>query len=192
MVAVPTMADAQQGPHDLIRESSVVLLETVEDLKARYGEQLSDPMVEEMIDALQPIVDFPSIARSVIGNHRSSVNDEQLNRFTQVFTRSLVSLYLNSFLTLSIRDVEVLAPSASFDPASSRANVQMRATAVEGEQYALSYSMRTDHEGNWTVRNIIVDGINLGLTYLNQFDGAMSRHGNDMNQVIATWSAELE
>lgn len=192
MVALPAMATAQQGPHDLIREASVVLLDTVEDLKDQYGEQLSDPMVDRMIDALQPIVDFSSIARSVTGNHRSSVNEAQLGQFTQVFTRSLVSLYLNSFLTLSVSGVEVLDPPAGFDPASGRASVQMRATTAGGEQYALTYSMRTDNEGSWKVRNIIVDGINLGLTYLNQFDGAMNRHGNDVDQVIANWSAEIE
>ncbi|MDT8428094.1 MAG: ABC transporter substrate-binding protein [Pseudomonadales bacterium] len=194
LTALVGMANAQQqqGPHDLVREASVDLLETVEKLKAQYGNQVSDPMVDVMIGALEPIVDFQSIARNVTGNHRAAITEEQLQQFTQVFTRSLVSLYLDSFLTLAISEVEVLDPPAGFDVASGRASVQMRATTDAGQQFALNYSMRTDAAGNWKVRNIIVDGINLGLTYLNQFDGAMSRHGNDMDEVIATWSAEIE
>jgi len=38
--------------------------------------------------------------------------------------------------------------------------------------------MRRDDQGGWVVRNIVVNGINLGLTYMNQFDGAMSRYGS--------------
>ena len=52
--------------------------------------------------------------------------------------------------------------------------------------------MRANTSGAWKVRNIIVDGINLGLTYRNQFDGAMSRHGNDIEKVIGNWSEEVE
>ncbi|MFN2288109.1 MAG: ABC transporter substrate-binding protein [Chromatocurvus sp.] len=43
---------------------------------------------------------------------------------------------------------------------------------------SLSYSMRRDDQGGWVVRNIVVNGINPGLTYMNQFDGAMSRYGS--------------
>ena len=47
-------------------------------------------------------------------------------------------------------------------------------------------------DATWQVRNIIVDGINMGLTYRNQFDSMMITNNNDMDAVIANWAAEAD
>ena len=51
--------------------------------------------------------------------------------------------------------------------------------------------MRKNEAGNWVVRNIIVDDVNLGLTYMNQFDGAVKRHGS-IEKAIESWPEEME
>lgn len=65
----------------------------------------------------------------------------------------------------------------------------MRATTDDGATYILSYSMRRSEDGGWEVRNIIADGVSLGLTYRSQFDDLMSRH-QDIDQVIKAWPKE--
>ena len=44
--------------------------------------------------------------------------------------------------------------------------------------------------GDWRVRNVIVNGINLGLTYRNQFAEALRSPANkgDIDKVIAGWT----
>ncbi|PPR13724.1 MAG: hypothetical protein CFH43_01071, partial [Proteobacteria bacterium] len=54
------------------------------------------------------------------------------------------------------------------------------------------YSMRKNKEGQWQARNMIVDGINLGLTYLNQFDSAMNRYERNIDKVISSWQTDLD
>jgi phospholipid transport system substrate-binding protein len=38
------------------------------------------------------------------------------------------------------------------------------------------------------VRNIVVDGVNFGLTYRNQFQSEMQQSGNNLDHVIANWT----
>ena len=40
------------------------------------------------------------------------------------------------------------------------------------------------------VRNLILEGLNLGLTYRNQFDELMQANGNNVDKAIDAW-AEL-
>ncbi len=51
--------------------------------------------------------------------------------------------------------------------------------------------MRLD-DGQWKVVNVIVNGINLGLTFRNQFDQAMRDHNRDYDAVINGWSPQLD
>ena len=41
-------------------------------------------------------------------------------------------------------------------------------------------------EGGWKIRNIIVDGINIGIQFRNQFAEAMSKYG-DIQYVVDHW-----
>jgi len=58
-----------------------------------------------------------------------------------------------------------------------------------GEVYPVIYSMFRSEDGIWRMRNIIVNGVNMGLTYRNQFSSAATdaRYGGDMDKVIDGW-----
>jgi len=192
MLTNTVLAASASAPHQLIKESSVVILQTIEEQRSAQGDVVNDEMVNALILALEPVVDFDAIARSVMGNHRAQASAEQIAGFTTVFKNSMVRLYMESFVAFEIEEVTVLDPAANFDPASGRATVRMQVTNSASTDFELSYSMRTNDLGEWKVRNIVVDGVNLGLTYLNQFDGAMSRYSNDLDKVIGAWSSEME
>jgi phospholipid transport system substrate-binding protein len=51
------------------------------------------------------------------------------------------------------------------------------------------YSMRLSKDGVWRVYNLIINGINIGLTYRNQFASSMKspEHRGNLDAVIATW-----
>ena len=149
-------------------------------------------LADELLSTLEPVVDFDSIARGVMGKHGRAASDRQVEEFAQVFRESLVSLYARSFRTFKVEEARVLDMPSGFDPATAKkASVRMQATTADGETFSLSYSMRRDEQGGWVVRNIVVNGINLGLTYMNQFDGAMSRYGS-IDEVIARWPEEMD
>jgi phospholipid transport system substrate-binding protein len=48
--------------------------------------------------------------------------------------------------------------------------------------------------GGWRMRNIIVNGVNMGLTYRNQFASAAQNpeYGGNLDQIIDAWAGLLE
>lgn len=191
VVTSMAVAAGQKGPHQVVRESTRQVLAMVEEHKARHGEKVTDRMVQAMIGILEPVVDFPAIARSVMGKHATIASDEQVERFTLTFRDALATLYMKSFVTFELEEIIVLDPAPDFDPDSGRTSVRMQAVGTDGSRYEIRYSMRTNNRGAWKMRNVIIEGINVGLTFLNQFDGAMARHGNDIEKVINNWGAEM-
>jgi phospholipid transport system substrate-binding protein len=178
--STPAISAGQKDPSRVIRESTERVMTTLEE-----------QMVRALIEVLEPVVDFQSIAGSVMGKHGKKANAQQLQKFTQVFTESLVRFYTKNLVTFEVKAVTVLDQDADFDPDSGRATVQMRATDSESNSYDIRYSMRTNGKGEWKVRNFLVEGINVGLTFLNQFDGAMARHADNIDTVIVNWSDEM-
>jgi len=186
------LADSGKGPREVVRESTDRVLALVERQKQQSDGEATQEMAAELLRALEPVVDFDSIARGVMGKHRKDASKEQVKRFVRVFKDSLSQLYMRSFQSLEVEAAEVMELAEDFDPeTASKASVQMQATIGSGESFGISYSMRKNDQGQWVVRNIIVDGINLGLTYMNQFDGAVKRHGS-IDGAIASWPEEME
>jgi len=193
VLAAPAMAQ-QPGPHELVRESTSRVLETLEDIRSETQSddpQVDSAMVERLLDTLSPLVDFDGIARAVMGEHAASASEEQVTEFSRTFRTTMTRLYLRSLLNLEIQDVRVEPPGDGFDPDSGRASVVMTAVVDGGQEYSMRYSMRTDDQGEWRILNIIAEGVNIGLTYMNQFDSAMQRRG-DIDEVIAQWREEAE
>jgi len=185
-------SDQGKGPREVIKQSTDRVLALVEQQKQESNGEATEEMAAELLRVLEPAVDFDSIARGVMGKHRQAASEQQVEQFVEVFKDSLSQLYMRSFQSLEVKAVEVMELSEDFDPTTaSKASVQMQAATGSGETFDLSYSMRKNDEAQWVVRNIIVDGINLGLTYMNQFDGAVKRHGS-IDGAIASWPEEME
>ena len=47
----------------------------------------------------------------------------------------------------------------------------------------------TQIDGQWKVRNVIVEGINIGLLFRDQFAQAMKANRNDLDAVIDNWGS---
>ena len=85
-------------------------------------------MAEELLEVLEPVVDFDSIALGVMGKHGQEASDTQVERFASIFKSSLSKLYIKSFESLDVQSIEVMPLPDDFEPESaSRVSVEMRA-----------------------------------------------------------------
>ena len=64
----------------------------------------------------------------------------------------------------------------------------MQVKANDGQLYTATYTM-TQIDGQWKVRNVIVEGINIGLLFRDQFAQAMKANRNDLDAVIDNWGS---
>lgn len=179
---------AQQTPEQLIRDSVNELVSQIEGRKDYFAQHPEE--LEALVDAsLAEIADFRYIGASVMGRYFRNATPEQRSRFAEVFRETLIETYAKGLVSFDYRELRVL--DGNLGRYEGQASVDMEVVASDGEVYPVSYTLRRD-DGQWKVVNVIVNGINLGLTFRNQFDQAMREHNRDYDAVIDNWAPEVD
>ena len=132
---------------------------------------------------LAEMVDFKSITRGVMGKHKKSLNEAQALAFQQEFEKSIVQTLTGVFSGLSNYTLTVKAAKMKNE---KKAQVPVEITTSDAEKYEILFSL--SRKQDWRVRNLIVNGINLGITYRNQFNESMKSNGKNIDAVIKGWS----
>ncbi|WP_144170694.1 phospholipid-binding protein MlaC [Pseudomonas sp. Kh13] len=187
LAAFPLLTMAAQTPHDVVQGTTTELLG---DLKANKEQYKSNPnaFYDALNRILGPVVDADGISRSIMTVKFSrKASPEQMQRFQENFKRSLMQFYGNALLEYNNQGITV-------DPAKAddgkRASVGMKVTGNNGAVYPVQYTLE-NIGGEWKVRNVIVNGINIGKLFRDQFADAMQRNGNDLDKTIDGWAGEV-
>ncbi len=129
-----------------------------------------------------PLIDFPAIARGVLGRHWRSASPEQRRRFTHEFRAFIINLYLTAMVTYSR---EIVSTAESFKYPSSRwlrgkttATVHMEFKLKGAAPIDVGYRMHWK-EGAWKIYDVHVLGLSLLAIYRNNFASEIKRHGLD-------------
>lgn len=177
-------------PRDIVEVSIQKVMLAIEEGRDTF-DQNPDDLTMEMIVLLEPVVAFDAIASAVMGKYEKQATDEQREIFAKSFKKTMVRLYAKALISFESKSIKVLQPGPE-DVSPRKAKILSEVTAEDGTIYKVIYSMRKNKQGEWQARNMIVDGINLGLTYLNQFDSAMNRYSGDIDKVIKSWQTDLD
>jgi phospholipid transport system substrate-binding protein len=189
LLALPLLAaQHDQRPEQMIRASIDELMTRIEGREDYFADNL-DELEAIVDDSLEDVADFRYIGASVMGRYFGNATPQQRSRFVETFRKTLIDTYAKGLVTFDYREIRVLdnQQASRFD---DQASVAMEVVANDGTVYPVSYSLRLD-DGQWKVVNVIVNGINLGLTFRNQFDQAMRDQGRDYDAVIDDWAPEL-
>ncbi|MEZ1437043.1 toluene tolerance protein [Pseudomonas plecoglossicida] len=187
LAAFPLLTVAAQTPHDVVQGTTTELLG---DLKANKEQYKSNPnaFYDALNRILGPVVDADGISKSIMTvKYSRKATPEQMQRFQENFKRSLMQFYGNALLEYNNQGITV-------DPAKAddgkRASVGMKVTGNNGAVYPVQYTLE-NIGGEWKVRNVIVNGINIGKLFRDQFADAMQRNGNDLDKTIDGWAGEV-
>jgi phospholipid transport system substrate-binding protein len=176
---------AAPAAHEVVQQTTTELLA---DLKANKEQYRSDPAAfyAALNRILGPVVDVDGISRGVMTVRFSrKATPEQMTRFQDNFKRSLMQFYGNALLEYNNQDIRVLPVSGQQDPQRTAVNMEIK--DGNGALYPLSYTM-VSLDGTWKMRNVIINGINVGKLFRDQFAQSMENNGNDLNKVIDTWA----
>lgn len=182
--------EAPGAPDEVVRSVAGDILGLIERYQDGF-ENDPDGYYQAVDETMAGFVDYRSIARAVMARYWNEASPEQQQRFVEVFRRGLVRTYARALLEFEQQRVDVL-PLREEHLRGDRALVRMEITGGNGRVYPLQYSMGRGDDGTWRVRNVIVDGVNLGLTYRNQFASAMQTGDarGDIDAVIRSWTLE--
>lgn len=164
-------------PDDYISEASEKLIGTssIADDDARLS--ALNAVIDEYFD-------LAVVARGVVGSHRDTLTEQQMSRFEAEFQKALVGLMFAALDEIGTYDLSVQAARMRGD---DRAQVPaLVETATEGD-FEFLFSLARN-EGRWNAQNLIVNGVNLGLTYRNQFNELMLGNGGNVDAVIVAWA----
>ena len=187
--ALPLMANAAPGQsaHDIVQDTTTRLLADLTANKEQYKQNPS-----KFYDALNtivgPAVDVEGISKSIMTvKYSRKATPEQLKRFEENFKRSLMQFYGNALLEFKNQGITV---GPAKDESGDRTSVDMIVKGDNGATYPLSYTLH-NVGGEWKVRNVVVNGINIGKLFRDQFADAMQKNGNDLDKTINNWAGEV-
>lgn len=193
-----TAADATA--HGVVRSATMEVMEVVQEAHA-YAEEDPERYYQQVLAVLDPVVDFRGFARSVMGPYASSERyrslDEsgraqlrsQLDMFTDVMRTGLVRTYSKGLLAFGGSRIEVSETSPD-EVEQARVSVQQLIYSDATEPYMVLYQMGRDKQGEWKLRNMIIESVNLGEIYRSQFEAAARKHDGNLDLVISGWSTE--
>jgi len=163
----------------------ILILQTKNDL----FEDDPNLFVQEISNAFSPIVDFKRIARNVMGKHYKASTASQRERFSEAFRTSLLNTYSKTLIEFKDEKINVLPPK-NIDKSTNKAKVHIE-IITSTKVYPGLYSMYLDKNNEWKIINIVVNGINLGLTFRSQFYSLMEKNNNQISTVIDKWIASV-
>ena len=197
------LANAQaQDPYQVVQQTTEHVLAIVKEARV-YSAKDPKHFNTEVTAVMDKVIDFDDFARSVMGTYASGQRykaltsedekaafRERITRFSATFKQGLVDTYASSLLNFNGEKVETLPPKKGDDLSTGSAAVMQNIFNGSGKSYVVQYSMRRNKAGDWKLHNLIIEGINLGLTYRSQFSAAAEKYHGDLDKVIANWTVE--
>ncbi len=201
VVASATAYAEERGPYEVVSDTTTRVTKVIEEARS-YVDQDPERFYDEVETILGEVVDFPSFARGVMGKYGSkryydSLSDaekakfrERVERFTQTFRDRLIRTYAKGLLAFDGNRIEVLPLSENADLEGS-VNIEQHIYGNSPQPYVIFYKLKEGRDG-WKLRNVSIEGVNLGKTYQSQFSSAVRRYNGDIDQVIDNWTVEPE
>lgn len=188
--------------HELVEAATTEVMEVVAAADA-YVDDDPERYYDQVQALLDPLIDYRGFARGVMGRYASPTRIDglrqrgdketlaqlkgQLDQFTRVMRKSLVRTYSKGLLAFGGSRIEVLPAEEGAD-VSARAAVRQHVFADRSEPYVVLYFMGRGRDGQWQLRNMIIEGVNLGEVYRDQFESSARDYNGDLDAVIANWT----
>lgn len=197
LAPLATAQAAIEDPYQIVQRTTEKVIAAINEGKAYYDKD-PERFHREVQAVLDPVVDFDGFARGVMGSYAGAQRynalktdaekaafRDQIKRFTENFRRGVVQTYAKGLLQFNGQRIETVPPrnAQTGDSVSVVQNIYGGAD----KPYVVQYTLRKDRSGGWKVRNVIIEGINLGQTYRNQFAASAEANRGDIDKVIATW-----
>jgi len=187
----------------------VILLSSVDVMSEINPHEFIDSKAQEMVQALkensdlfytdkdayenkikvifEPIIDFRRVSALVMGKkYYVASTKDQRSEFIEVFKNSLLDTYSETLAQWQDQKIVTYFPdSLEYE---KQVNVKQN-LFTSSSVYPIKYTVRKDGD-EWKIINIVVNGVNLGLTFRNQFRALADSHDGDMNQTIASWVSD--
>ena len=144
---------------------------------------------QKIKDIFEPMIDFRRVAASVMGKKYYLIaTREQRTQFVEIFKDSLLDTYAETLAQWG--DSTISTQFQNDFTYKELKTVEVKQTLDTGSsKYPISYKLRKDGEG-WKIINIIINGVNLGLTFRNQFQALAISNNEKIESTLDNWVSD--
>ena len=187
ILCFPINVDSASNPHQFIdsqAQEMVSIIRNNQDLYAKDPELFKD----KINVVFEPMVDFRRVGASVMGKkYYLAASASQRLQFIQSFKTSLLDTYSSTLAQWGDQKIVTIFPEESV---YKRTEDVQQNLITASNIYPITYKVRKDKNGNWLIINIIVNGVNLGLTFRNQFQALAQEHNENIDEIIKHWTSD--
>ena len=148
--------------------------------------QLYENKIKEIFE---PMIDFRRVAASVMGKkYYLMASKDERAEFVNIFKDSLLDTYAETLAQWGDSLISTEFPKSNLNIQIK--SVEVRQTLDTGSsKYPISYKLRRSDDG-WKIVNIIINGVNLGLTFRNQFQALAVTHDENIDLTLQNWVSD--
>ena len=187
ILCFPINVDSASSPHQFVDSQAQEMVSIIRNNKDLYAK---DPeLFKDKINVVfEPMVDFRRVGASVMGKkYYLAASSSQRLQFIQSFKTSLLDTYSSTLAQWGDQKIITIFPEVS--EFKKTEDVQQN-LITSSNIYPITYKVRKDKNGNWLIINIIVNGVNLGLTFRNQFQALAKEHNENIDEIIKHWTSD--
>lgn len=187
MVASTSVQAAPEPAPVFVKRISDKLVERL--VKERPNYQKNPAVLNTIVkENIEPYVDFNGFARGVMGQYYRQATPAQRSSFTQTFRQSLVRTYAKGLSAYNNESYSIRPFTAGRDP--SKAVVSMDFKTNNGN-IPVTYQLVQSGD-SWKVRNVSLNGIDIGLTFRNQFASTVQNNKGNLDNAIASFTPSAD
>jgi phospholipid transport system substrate-binding protein len=170
ILALPVSASTQADEaFDFVRTSVDKVLTILRD-SAYKEESTREAQRQKLRTLVEILFDYDEISRRALGRNRKAFTPEQMDEFSDLFTRFLEKIYLDRIQDYT--DERVIYGKATM-LAKNKAEVETNIVTAS-KQIPINYRVVFQHE-EWRGYDVLIEGVSLVRNYRSQFNKILQK-----------------
>ena len=179
----PLASDDNENAFNFINENAVYFLTIIKTEGSKYEEK-PDEFKEKLKNIWEPMVDVGLVSRLILSKAYGTATKEQILLFQTRTKKLLLDTYITALL--EFEDYELETSRNIKENKNKTLEVEINFFSAS-DSFKAKFTLYKNKQGDLKIINIIIDGINLGLTFRNQFQDNLKNENYDLDKAIETW-----
>ena len=179
----PLVSNEKENAFNFINENAVYFLTIIKTEGSKYDEK-PDEFKEKLKNIWEPMVDVGLVSRLILSKAYKTATEEQILLFQTRTKKLLLDTYITALL--EFEDYELQTSRKIKENKNKTLEVEINFFSAS-DSFKAKFTLYKNKQGELKIINIIIDGINLGLTFRNQFQDNLKNENYDLDKAIETW-----
>ena len=184
LLSLQLHSDKNSEIYSFIDDNAQYFLTVIKEEGSNF-EDNPDEFKEKLKNIWEPMVDVQLVSRLILNKAYKSASQEQIYRFQERTKKLLLDTYVSTLL--EFKDYEIFTNAKIKTNKNKTFEIEIKFDSSSSYSFITKFTVYRNKGGELKIINIIIDGINLGLTFRNQFQGVLEKEGNNLDKAIESW-----